>query len=67
MLIERFKMKRNDLSKHLLQKKKMKENVTKKALRDQRYCLEASREFVVCLFLDSCVSFSKSVCFVIFL
>ena len=36
-------------------------------LRDERYCLEPSREFVVCLFLGSCVSVSKSVCFVIFL
>ena len=37
------------------------------ALRDKRYFLEASREFVVCLFLGSCVSVSKSVYFVIFL
>ena len=37
------------------------------ALRDYLDFLEASREFVVCLFLGSCVSVSKSVCFVIFL
>ena len=37
------------------------------ALRDKRYFLHASREFVVCLFLGSCVSVSKSVCFGIFL
>ena len=36
-------------------------------LRDKRYCLEASREFVVCLYLGLYVSVSKSVCFVIFL
>ena len=36
-------------------------------LRDKRYCLEASREFVVCLYLGLYVSVSKSLCFVIFL
>ena len=36
-------------------------------LRDKGYFLDASREFVVCLFLGSCVSVSKSVCFVTFL
>ena len=36
-------------------------------LRDKRYFLDDSREFVICLFLGSCVSVSKSVCFVIFL
>ena len=37
------------------------------ALRDYCCFLDASREFVVCLFLGLCVSVSKSVCFVIFL
>ena len=37
------------------------------ALRDKRYFLEASQEFIVCLFLGSCISVSKSVYFLIFL